>query len=168
MRLYLILGGLVFGYFVLIHATRSAHRLPKELAVGVCFAAAVFIPTVSRRPALHLPLIPPAILFAALCSLNCLFIYAWEHPKPTANNPPHAVTQFALRYLTQLSILNLVAGTGLALLYRHTLWPVCAAISCATVVLLILDARRRHHTSLTLRASADFALLTPLLLIPFL
>src|SRR5215475_8453897 len=29
-RLYLILGGFVFGYFVIIHATESARRLPKE------------------------------------------------------------------------------------------------------------------------------------------
>ena len=78
-HLYLILGGAVCGYFIVIHATHSAHRLPKEIAVGLCFAAATFIPTVARRPDLRLALLPSAILFATLCSLNCLFIYAWEH-----------------------------------------------------------------------------------------
>ncbi len=33
-HLYLILGGLVFGYFVIIHATRSAHRLPRRSRSG--------------------------------------------------------------------------------------------------------------------------------------
>jgi hypothetical protein len=62
-RLYLILGGLVAGYFILIHATSSAaaqrkvaRRLPKEIAVGLCFAAATFIPP-----------LPAALICAFLC-----------------------------------------------------------------------------------------------------
>ncbi len=74
-HLYLILGGLLFGYFILIHATRSAHRFPKEIAVGIFFAAATFIPTVARQPEMRVALLPSALLFATLCSLNCLFIY---------------------------------------------------------------------------------------------
>ena len=97
-HLYLILGGLLFGYFILIHASGSAHRLPKEIAVGLFFAAATFIPTVARRPDLRISLLPLAILFATFCSLNCLFIYAWEHSNQThSSHPPHALTSFALR-----------------------------------------------------------------------
>ncbi len=166
-HLYLILGGFVFGYFIVIHATRNEHRLPKEIAVGICFAAAIFIPTVSRRPDLRLRLMPPAILFAALCSLNCLFIYAWEHLKPT-DNPPHAVTRVALRHLPNLAIANAAISLGLAFSYPHTLWVIYTAIACSNTLLLLLNTRRKDHGSLTLWAAADLALLTPLLFIPFL
>ena len=104
-HLDLILGALLFGYFILIHATCSAFRLPKEIAVGVFFSAATFLPTVARRPDLQHLLAPSALLFAALCSLNCLFIYAWEHrassregeagslPAHAAHLPPPALAR---------------------------------------------------------------------------
>lgn len=166
-HLYLILGGLVFGYFVLIHATRSAHRLPKELAVGVCFAAATFIPTVSRRPDLRLQLIPPAILFAMLCSLNCLFIYEWEHAAAPSSYPPHSTTQFALRHLTQFAAANTAVSAALAIFDRPGPWPIPAATAISTALLLVLHSRRSRHTLLTLRAAADLMLLTPIFFIPF-
>ena len=167
-RLYLILGGLVFGYFVLIHAARSAHRLPKEIAVGIFFAAATFIPTVARRPGLRLALLPPALLFAVLCSLNCLFIYAWEHPALERSHPPNAATRLALRHLPLIATGVVLTGIALALLDRHTPWPIPFAAAIAAIFLLIVNRSRSHIHSTTLRASADMALLTPLLLLPFL
>lgn len=166
-HLYLVLGGLVFGYFVIIHATRSAHRLPKEIAVGVCFAAATFIPTVSRNPELRIPLLPPALLLAAVCSLNCLFIYAWEHPVPGGPSP-HPVTAVALRYLTPLTAAIFLMSATLAFLGRQQARPLNAAVSLAAIVLLQLHLGRRHLAALPLRAAADLALLTPIVVVPFL
>jgi uncharacterized membrane protein (UPF0136 family) len=170
-HLYLLLGGLLFGYFVLIHATRSAHRLPKEIAVGIFFAAATFIPTVARHPGLRLTLLPSALLLATLCSLNCLFIYAWEHdPKrPTpADHPTHASTRFALRHLSILSIAILLVGFALALLDPHAPRLIPAATALSSILLLFLHYRRHRIPALSLRAAADLVLLTPILLIPFL
>ena len=164
-HLYLILGGLVFGYFVIIHATRSAHRLPKEIAVGICFAAATFIPTVANAPSLRMTLLPPALLLAALCSLNCLFIYAWEHPQQ-AMQLPHPITAFALRYLSVLSIGIVAASSILLVIDRRAPWPLYATIAFSTIVLLMLHLRRQYIPALELRAAADLALLTPLLLLP--
>jgi hypothetical protein len=168
-RLYLILGTLVFAYFVLIHATRAAHRLPKEFAVGICFAAAIFIPTVARRPDLRLPLLAPALLFAALCSLNCLFIYAWEHTQP-ALHPAHPTTALALRNLVPTAVTAAAVGVALTLL---TLTPdpgpqarlIPAATTVSIALLLLLHHRRQPVAPLTLRAAADLVLLTPLLLL---
>jgi len=154
-RLYLILGGLVFGYFILIHATQNSHRYPKELAVGICFAAAIFIPTVARQPALRLALLPSALLFAALCSLNCLFIYAWEHPPQ-----PHP--------LPLLAIILTLTSTALALFDHQSPWPISAATALAAALLLTLHHFNRRIPATPLRAAADLALLTPLLLLPFL
>ena len=166
-RLYLILGGLVFGYFVIIHATRSAHRLPKEIAVGICFAAATFIPTVAREPSLRLPLLPPALLLAALCSLNCLFIYAWEHPLPSGRTP-HPITALALRCLPGLGIAITTVSVASALLIPRAPWPLYAAVALSTLALLLLHLRRGKIPALDLRAAADLVLLTPLAMVLFL
>lgn len=171
-HLYLILGGLVFGYFILIHAARGAHRLPKEIAVGICFAAATFIPTVARLPQLRLELLAPALLFAMLCSLNCLFIYAWEHPPENAAfvqvNPTHAVTRIALRHLQAITIAVALASVALAAFDRFSPWQIPLATAIAAAFLLVLNHRRTAILPTTLRAAADFALTTPMLLIPFL
>jgi hypothetical protein len=165
-RLYLILGGFVFAYFILIHVTQSAHRLPKEFAVGICFAAATFIPTVARQPHLRLSLIPPAALFAALCSLNCLFIFAWEHD--SKHTITHPITSAALRYLPQFATTLTIAGLGLCFLDRRTPWHIAAACTVSLVLLQLLHHYRRQIPAVTLRAAADLALTTPLLFLPFL
>ena len=147
------------GYFILIHATAAqqivAHRLPKEIAVGLCFAAATFIPTVARRPLLRLPLLPSALLFATLCSLNCLFIYAWEHAPQ-----PHHLPLLAI-------ILSLTAAT-VAFVDHQAPWTISAAVALAAALLLILHRLNRNISATTLRATADLVLLTPALLLPFL
>jgi len=170
-HLYLILGGLLFGYFILIHATRSAHRFPKEIAVGIFFAAATFIPTVARQPQLRLPLLAPALLFATLCSLNCLFIYAWEHPDRPAipiTHPAHALTRATLRHLPAIAVTIALTGTALTLFDHNTPWPIPFATATAAILLLTLHHRRNHIHPTTLRAAADLALLAPILLLPFL
>jgi hypothetical protein len=167
-HLYLILGGMVAGYFILIHATRNAHRLPKEIAVGLCFAAATFIPTVARRPELRLPLLPSALLFATLCSLNCLFIYAWEHEDHGTTLPTHAITRHAIANLPLLTILLTLASTAIAIFDRHAARSIPCAIAISAALLLLLHNRRHTIARTTLRATADLALTTPLLLLPFL
>jgi hypothetical protein len=169
LHLYLILGGFLIGYFVLIHATSGAHRLPKELAVGLFFSAATFIPTVARRPDLRLALLPPALLFATLCSLNCLFIYAWEHhtSSPT-HQTAHATTRLALRNLPALAVAATLIGLALTLRDYAAPRPLAAASTLSIALLLTLHRRRHHIPATPRRAAADLALLTPILLIPFL
>ena len=168
-HLYLILGGLLFGYFILIHATSSAHRLPKEIAVGLFFAAATFIPTVARRPDLRIALFPLAVLFATACSLNCLFIYTWEHSFPAPSGPPaHPATQLALHKLPLLTATLILLSAAFSILDRQTLWSIPCAITASTLLLLLLHHRRHHTARLTLRSLADLALITPLLLLPLL
>jgi 4-hydroxybenzoate polyprenyltransferase len=174
-RLYLILGGLVAGYFILIHATSSAaaqekvaHRLPKEIAVGLCFAAATFIPTVARRPDLRVSLLPAALIFATLCSLNCLFIYAWEHEDRRINRPTHAITRVALGHLVSVTVTLACSSIVFALFDRHVPWDIPFASALSAVILLLLHSRRHAIGRTTLRAAADLALATPILFFPFL
>ena len=170
LRLYALLGALLCGWFLLIH-TRLANerRLPKELAVGLFFTAATFIPTVARRADLRLPLLAPALLFGVVCALNCMFLYAWEHPgpRPTANLTTHLITQ----HLALAATLTLFAAAlCLSFLRFRTVaynWAIPAACAGSVVILLILHRERDRLSPVHLRSAADLALLFPLLLVPF-
>lgn len=161
-RLYAVLGTHLLTYFAVIHLQRSpAPPLPKEIAVGVFFSAATFIPTIARNQSLRLPLLPVAILFGMTCSLNCLFIYQWEHLAPFAE--AHPATRIALRHLRPLTWLVILGSFVLALRPGPRQLPF--AIAIAASLLLLLHRTRRHLDSTTLRAAADLCLLTPLLMI---
>jgi hypothetical protein len=183
LRLYLVAGVLLFAWFILIHVAPShlghePHRLPKELAVGAFFAAATFIPTVARQPSLRHALLLPAVLFAALCSLNCLYIYAWEHASGDPSIRAHPTTRIALRRLQPLSVLISLAALALAsaaLRLHHTgAAPICLAMTLSSALLLLLHRARdplhstRAPQRTILRAAADLVLLTPLAILPFL
>jgi hypothetical protein len=162
-RLYLAEGAVLCVWFLILHAGSSARRLPaqrlpKEIAVGLFFSAAVFIPAVVRDSGLRLALLPCALLFAALCSLNCFFIDAWEHEG----------TRFDSPRLRLLAVAAAIAGTTLAIFSRDSSGPIPFACALAAVLLLALDRHRRRLSRTHLRAAADLALLTPLLLLPFL
>ncbi len=161
---FLILGTLLAGYFVLIHATSGALRLPKEFAVGLFFSAAVFIPTAVRlSPALLLATVPVAFLFATLSCLNCLCIYAWEHVASPSRlaAAPHPLTEAASRHrrlgagiLLAVSLLCAFAGPSKTL---------AAAVALSAGALLLLDSVRTRLTPLTARAAVDLALTSPAL-----
>jgi len=169
-RLYLMEGALLVAWFLILHGTRSAHRLPKEIAVGLFFAAAIFIPTVAREPALRIALLPGAMLLAALCSLNCLFIYAWEHDGTDYRGiaEAHATTRLALRHLAGLAASVAIAGAVLAIFDPAAPRVIAVACGLSAVLLLTLDRNRCRLSEVTLRAAADLALLTPLVLLPLL
>jgi hypothetical protein len=173
LHLYALLAALLGAWFLLIHARPSpaAHRLPKELAVGIFFPAAAFIPTVARLPQLRLELLPPALLFASICTLNCLFVYAWEHPGPRTH--AHWTTRFGTNHLTTLATLLALASAALIITsilhtsprsHAATLLASCTLLSAS--LLLLLHLRRHHLKSVHLRALADLVLLTPLLILP--
>jgi hypothetical protein len=168
LQLYALLASLLAAWMLLIHAiptSAEAPRLPKELAVGLFFPAAVFIPTVARAPLLRAALLPDAALFAAVCTLNCLFVYAWEHAG--ARPGAHWTTRWSTRHLPQLAIATCVLATLVASLAtkRMLAAPSTPAIACAlsAALLLLLHTLRRRLTRIHLRACADLALLTPLL-----
>ncbi len=171
LQLYVILVCLLGAWLLLVHARPSAsasgaQRLPKELAVGIFFPAAVFIPVVARAPMLREALLPAALAFASVCTLNCLFLFAWEHPY--APSHAHISTRFGARHLGSLSLIP-IALTGAALvpglpqvhplIHQKAVFLACGLSSC----LLLLLHRIRHRIPRTaLRALADLALLTPM------
>jgi hypothetical protein len=176
LRLYKALASLLVAYFLLIHLAgeRLRRLVPKEVAVGLFFSAAVFIPTAARLPTLRLSLVPVSLLFAAVCTLNCLYVYCWEH---TGDMPyGHWTTRWATRHLSAISATIVVCGLTLAGFenVRHIPVPVSAhlylvsvASTLAAVLLRVLHTLRRRFSAIHLRAAADFVLLTPVLLLPW-
>jgi hypothetical protein len=174
LHIYALLATLLGVWMLLIHSrplsNPVSHRLPKELAVGLFFPAAVFIPTVARDLTLRASLLPAAILFACVCTLNCLYLYAWEHPTPRLH--AHLTTSWATHRLTYIATLTLAVATALSAITTFntafatsTLPTLACALS--TSALLLLNAHRDRLSPIHLRAAADLALLTPLLLLPF-
>ncbi len=151
LRLDLLLAAVLSLYFLVLH-TGVAHGLhvplPKELVVGLSFAAAATIPTLAQHPDLVRPLLPSALLFAALCTLNCLLIHAWED-SPRTGLP-----------LSNLAALLALASLATAL-SQHRVPPL--AISLSALLLLFLDRFKHRLAATPLRAAADLALLTPAL-----
>jgi hypothetical protein len=189
LHLYALLAALLVAWMLLIHIrpqpNGTTRRLPKELAVGIFFPAAIFIPTLARTSptpnALHLlgwtanwlrpNLLPSAILFACVCTLNCLCLYAWEHPtKPVQDQPTrlhaHWTTRWATAHLTQLALSLLAASTIATLSLSPPIALPALACSLSTAALFALNLYRRRFSPIHLRAAADLVLLTPLLLLP--
>jgi hypothetical protein len=172
LELYALLATMLAAWLLLIHArplpTASARRLPKELAVGIFFPAAIFIPTIARAPQLQPALIAPALLLAAVCTLNCLFLYAWEHPE--SHPAAHWTTRWASSHVRLLAPVAIAVSLLILLLSATSVLPridIGPAVACAlsASLLFVLSLTRRFFSTLVLRAAADLVLLTPLLLL---
>ena len=150
LRAYLLLAGLLLLWFAFIHMLRGTSARPKELATGLFFAAATLIPCATRHP--NASLLPAAALFAALCTLNGVFITAWESRSPTRTL---AWSSLGLAAAALLLAPALAAQTA-----------TFAAIALAALALYLLDGIRARLHRTTLRAAADLVLLTPLLVWP--
>ena len=165
LRLYAELGGLLLVWLGVIHLLPHTSRrpIPKEFVVGLFFSAAIFVPAAVFAPSKSL--VVAAVVTANLCSLNCLFIYAWEHP--ARGGEAHASTRFGVAWLREIAVGSVVVPVLLLPMDRSR-EAILIAASLAAGVLLLLDLTRGRMARTTLRAAADAALLTPLLLLPFL
>ena len=135
----------------------------KEKAIGILFAAGTTLGVIGQLPALTVSFGAGVILFAILCTYNCLSIAAWERELDTVQGK----TSFLTGWPAVAGALKLV-GYGIALAaltcavfwrFAFSLW-FCLALSALLLVRLNLAERlpRDNRTAL-----ADLVLLTPLL-----
>ncbi|HXB61671.1 MAG TPA: hypothetical protein VNU94_02320 [Acidobacteriaceae bacterium] len=162
---YLLLGTALAGYFMAIHTRVLAQYIPKELAVGVIFAAAIFMPELLTgfmpefMAGTARAVLPQALCFGALCWLNCTLIYQREHANP---RDAHWSTRFAIRNTSFL--LAVLATAGLILFITGSAQLPGAAIAMSAAALLALHRLRSRMGKLPFRIAADAALLSPILL----
>lgn len=135
---------LVTAYLALVHAVAPTLGGPKELLVGILFAAGVAIPLIASETGPHLWFTSVGA-FGLLCWLNCRLIDRWE----AASQPPSVEE-------------SLLGGATLAM---SATCPRSLGVALAAAVgfLLLLHLRHRRLGSDVSRVLADVALLTPVL-----
>lgn len=174
-----ILAVAAFAYFSGVHGRRDAGHtgfdlprrfLSKEFLVGILFTTGCILPAWPRivsSDAADSPLWPFWICgayFAALAWLNCSCIARWESEgidTPLASRANESGCYFAAAFLA-------VAG-GLAAVVAYPAHARAAALlatgALSALLLALLDRERMRFSALALRASADLALLAPLVLL---
>jgi len=186
----ILISTVAIAYFSLVHLRVPAIErwFPKELIVALVFAAATAVPAwarLSQEPAATLAqsqagLALTAVLFAALCWLNCIAIEKWEQTpqraRPAHSTPSHnsqaqisGTTRWGQAHLRPLSAVIAAAALFAAALFLHSgLIPsaeLCFAAAFSAALFNALD--RSPLSAFHLRIAADAALLTPLLVLFF-
>jgi hypothetical protein len=143
---------------------------PKELAVGIIFAAACVIPAWSRQPSARPMLLAPGLLFGALCWVNCVAIDHWEQPLQERLLPKSQLGLGSTRWIGNhlraaclaLAIMSVCVAfdTGWSAWNAFCLMDLSIAVS--VLLILWLHQIRRRLAPLRLRSAADAVLLIPI------
>jgi hypothetical protein len=154
-------GALALVYLILNRLAPSLWRvLPlKEISIGLLFAVGTVI---SLTSGLTSAMFPEWLLFAGLCSLNCISIAIWERDLDAAQQHISVATAFPKirRFLAPgllLLVLLSLAWAGSAT--RGSSIHVCIAASA--ILLLAVNSCRDQVDPDTRTALADLVLLTP-------
>ena len=162
--------GAVLGAFTITYvAINNAHSeiwetIPlKEFTIGSLFAAGTLLGVTPHVLAERSTMIFAAILFASLCSLNCVSIAIWERDIDRIQGKHSIATRWAhANSLPRLLLLLLLAGSVVLPLFDAGAWPV---VLCLGASGLLLGALRFVPVSRDERtALADVVLFTPLAL----
>ncbi len=156
------LGSLALIYLFLNQTIPSIwRRVPlKETSIGFLFAAGTIVPL---GQSLTNTVSPAWILFACLCSLNCISIAVWEREVDAAQKRVSLSTAFDStgRYL--LAILILLGLTSLAAtIFIAGGTSVCLCVAVSASLLAVVHFRRNGINADIRTALADLALLTPI------
>ncbi len=152
--------GLHFLLFVMPAFRRS--KLPgKEFGVGLFFALGAAA-SLGVTPTL----LPLLVSIASVVAFNCLVIAARDAASDRANDPGGASHWWPTidRDLVWIGVVLTLAAIVAAAVWRQPAFFVSAAAALTLLTLLHLVAGRLSGDAV--RALADFALLTPLVLIP--
>lgn len=145
------------GYAAAVHWLKL--RVPKEMMVGLFFAAAVAAPCILQDPSPVQGIV--AVAFGVLCWLNCVGIARAEHA-----DTGH-VTGWLVQNFRTVTLIFAVAALLSATMLEQAR-DALLAVAFAAALLHLLDHLESHLSPLRTRALADAALLTPILLWPLL
>jgi hypothetical protein len=160
-----VLGAFTIAYVAINHAHSEIwETIPlKEFIIGSLFAAGTLLGVTLHIFAEGPTMIFAAILFAALCSLNCISIAIWERDLDRIQSKHSIATHLAhANSLPQLLLLLLLAGSVVLAALDPGAWPVVLCLGASGLLLAALPfvpVSRDERTAL-----ADVVLLTPLAL----
>jgi hypothetical protein len=170
-RAGVMLGAVLVAYMLSIHVElgRWASLLPKELVVGSLFAAGVTLPLWSQFTQPRLQTLATWILFALLCSLNCLAIECWETRRfpGVPRTSQHPLVRWASSRIgpiaASLSVAAMVAY-AVALFQWGGSRPELMAVAFGALLLFLLNNAKDRLSPEALRVLADAALAAPALI----
>lgn len=153
------------AYLILNRQCQTLWRLlpVKELTIGALFAAGTIVALV---PELDASATLPWLMFAALCSLNCISIAVWERWLDEAQSRVSIATAFPRVGSLVLPVLVLLAICSGAAARSGAVGQkifVCISVSAALLVVVHLLRRRVPPDART--ALADLVLLGPALML---
>ncbi len=140
-------------YAACVHFFRRS--IPKEFLVAVFFAVIVTTPSLVEYSGLDA--VVKAVLLFALCWWNCLLIAKWEARSGDRPGP-----------LLMRAVPSLLTVTASLCLLLPAARPAGVAGILSVVLLFTLDRISHRFAPVLLRSLGDAALLTPLLVFPFL
>ena len=160
-----VLGAFTIAYLAINHAHSEIwETIPlKEFTIGSLFAAGTLLGVTPHVFAERSTMIFAAILFASLCSLNCVSIAIWERDLDRIQGKHSIATRWAhANSLPRLLLLLLLAGSVVLPLFDAGAWPI---VLCLGASGLLLGALRFVPVSRDERtALEDVVLFTPLAL----
>ena len=165
-----VIGGIIGAFTIAYLAINHAHsqiweRIPlKEFIIGSLFAAGTLVGITPHIFAEGPAMIVAAIVFASLCSLNCVSIAIWEreldriqgkHSIATRSAYANSVARLLLFLLPAVSIIFCLFDSG-----------ACPVMFCVITSSLLLGALHFIRVSRDQRSAlADLVLFTPLALL---
>ena len=167
----LLLGGTLAAicafYLFVNHSLGGKWRpLPvKEKAIGILFAAGTTLGVVGQLPGVTISFGVAVMLFAILCTFNCLSIAAWERELDAAQGKASFLTGWpsVARVFQPIGYTLTLAALVFAVFWRFA-FPLGLCLAASALLLVRLNVtrglRRDNRTAL-----ADLVLLTPLVVL---
>ena len=155
-------GGLALTYLLINRLWPSLwHVLPlKEVSIGFIFAAGTMVGLARSLP---LAALGSWLLFAALCSLNCITIAVWERDLDVGQNRVSIATEFPGIRRALLPMLGAITLTAVvSRMVAPEAGTVFPAIAASAILLAAVHLWREHIQPDARTAFADLVLLSPL------
>jgi hypothetical protein len=132
----------------------------KEIAIGALFAAGTLLVFAPHIAAANSTIAFAALLFAALCWLNCVSIAFWERDLDRAQRKHSVATRWPQAAFAPAASITIALASGALDFVDHQLGPlaICLGLSAALLASLHLAPVSRDERT----ALADLVLLTPL------
>jgi hypothetical protein len=160
-----ILGTFTIAYLAINHAhSQIWETIPlKEFIIGSLFAAGTLVGVTPHIFAERAAMIFAAILFAALCSLNCVSIAIWERGLDRIQGKHSIATRWAhANSFARMLLFLLPVASVLLCLVDPRAWPVVLCVGTSSLLLGALHCIRPSRDERS--ALADIVLFTPLAL----
>ncbi len=159
------LGAVATGYLAINHVLNRFWRaIPlKEISVGFLFAAGTLLVLAARVSLIQPNIVLAAILFAILCTLNCVSIAIWERDLDLAQAKHSIATRWPqIDTFARVALFALATATAVLAVINQGLWSMWACLGASALLLAALhfvSIPRDERTAL-----ADLVLFAPLAL----